>query len=494
MKNLLSKVTGSPFSFMLFVAGLFFISAIVSYAGTGNNVGGYSWSSNVGWVKLNNCTDPTNSATCSGSNFGVSFLPTAPGTGSGYAWSSNIGWISFNNTSCPSGGCIGGTYIDWANTNGDGSHNVKGWARSCSVLASSDCTGTTLKSNDVRGGWDGFIALSDPSGNSWGVRVGTDNKITGFAWGGEVVGWVNFNSALGSTFYPGSVTATLAANPTTVSSGGSSTLTWGSTGATSCVGTGFNTGNAVSGTVSVNPTSTTTYTVTCTNGTNTGQANATVTVLTNITAITSFTSNGCVAPNARPQLSWTTHPSIQSCVIKRAGAADQTVATTGNNFQPTATANANPTTYTLECSTGSAIFSRTINVSWCAVPGADFTISLTPETQPLVPKPGDTSKKVAVFDIAINPINNFGSNGETVTLQYVSPPGMPSSTTPIFSDTNLSYSGGVFESATLTISIDATEAVGNPQWLITVTGTSNALSHSDTALITEKRAIIFEEI
>lgn len=41
-------------------------------------------------------------------------------------------------------------------------------------------------------------------------------------------------------------------------------LTWSSTGATSCTGSNFLTGNATSGTATVTPTATTTYTVTCT--------------------------------------------------------------------------------------------------------------------------------------------------------------------------------------------------------------------------------------
>jgi hypothetical protein len=58
-------------------------------------------------------------------------------------------------------------------------------------------------------------------------------------------------------------TATLSANPTSISSGQSSTLTWGSTHATSCAGTGFTTGNVISGSVTVTPTVTTTYSVSC---------------------------------------------------------------------------------------------------------------------------------------------------------------------------------------------------------------------------------------
>jgi hypothetical protein len=75
-------------------------------------------------------------------------------------------------------------------------------------------------------------------------------------------------------------TVSLSANPTTITSGQSSILTWSSTGATSCTGTDFSTGfgSPKSGSTAVSPTQTTTYTVACTNGTNSASASATVTV------------------------------------------------------------------------------------------------------------------------------------------------------------------------------------------------------------------------
>ncbi len=73
-------------------------------------------------------------------------------------------------------------------------------------------------------------------------------------------------------------TATLSPNPTSIPSGQSSTLTWGSTNATSCIGTTFSTENAVSGSVTVTPSTTTTYSVSCTGAAGSASASATVTV------------------------------------------------------------------------------------------------------------------------------------------------------------------------------------------------------------------------
>jgi hypothetical protein len=54
---------------------------------------------------------------------------------------------------------------------------------------------------------------------------------------------------------------TISLNPTSIYAGDSSALTW--SGPSACVGTNFNTGNAASGTISVSPSITTTYSVTC---------------------------------------------------------------------------------------------------------------------------------------------------------------------------------------------------------------------------------------
>src|ERR1019366_6134171 len=58
-------------------------------------------------------------------------------------------------------------------------------------------------------------------------------------------------------------TASLSANPASITAGQSLTLTWGSTSATSCTGTGFSTGNATAGSVTVTPSITTSYSINC---------------------------------------------------------------------------------------------------------------------------------------------------------------------------------------------------------------------------------------
>lgn len=72
-------------------------------------------------------------------------------------------------------------------------------------------------------------------------------------------------------------TITLTANPTTITAGQSTTLTWSSTGATSLTSSNFG-AKDINGTVAVTPAQTTTYTITVqgAGGSTTGQATVTV--------------------------------------------------------------------------------------------------------------------------------------------------------------------------------------------------------------------------
>jgi hypothetical protein len=74
-------------------------------------------------------------------------------------------------------------------------------------------------------------------------------------------------------------TVSLSANPTSITSGQSSTLSWSSTNATSCTASGSWSGSkSTSGTQSVSPTTTSTYNLTCTGTGGSANASATVTV------------------------------------------------------------------------------------------------------------------------------------------------------------------------------------------------------------------------
>ena len=126
-----------------------------------SSLSGYAWSENIGWVSL------------SGSNYGLS-IDTNKKL-SGYAWSDNIGWISANDDDledCPKTPCTAKLQ----------SNNLNGWLK---VLS-----GGTANS----GSWDGWISLSgkDPD---YGPVL-SNGTFSGYAWGGDVVGWLDFSYAI----------------------------------------------------------------------------------------------------------------------------------------------------------------------------------------------------------------------------------------------------------------------------------------------------------
>src|SRR5271155_2400563 len=107
-------------------------------------------------------------------------------------------------------------------------------------------------------GNQGWIIGGPTSANGlvwWAVSF--DDDLTGYTYQGGS-GYVGLAAAS-----PRAPTLSFSANPTYITSGGSSTLYWSSTNATSCTGIGFSP-SGVSGSSSVSPTVTSTYTVTCT--------------------------------------------------------------------------------------------------------------------------------------------------------------------------------------------------------------------------------------
>ncbi len=160
-----------------------------TYATSGDNVSGFAWSENVGWLSFNsiNCdsdgdgqTDTGNYLQCPTGQSINSYGVDLDGTGqlSGYAWSENIGWLSFNESDlsgCPSGTCK--AEIHPAGQLGKSNVDIEGWAR---ALAHG-------------GGWDGWIKFDHGQANEPYIDVGGDWH--GWAWGSEVVGWLSFNGA-----------------------------------------------------------------------------------------------------------------------------------------------------------------------------------------------------------------------------------------------------------------------------------------------------------
>jgi len=178
------KIPKILFYFFILISAIFIYQlAKAQQQASGNALYGWAWSSNIGWVSLN-CEDLN---VCGQSDYRVSIDPSTGKLG-GYAWSSNIGWINFAPIGSYPENPQKAATIDF------NSGNISGWIRACSVFQS-NCKGA-LKDDVERGGWDGWIKMS-------GVNNVSDNIVKGFAWGGDVLGWLYFDATKGiSTIAP----------------------------------------------------------------------------------------------------------------------------------------------------------------------------------------------------------------------------------------------------------------------------------------------------
>lgn len=141
---------------------------------SGKPLKGWAWSSNIGWVSFN-CEDQS---VCGTSNYSVELSPS--NKLNGYAWSSNIGWIAFDYPGMQ------------GDLNGDPNPNLES-PKQPAEFSGNQLIGYAKALNgdsDSNDGWDGWIKMA----GSWtdGVRL-SGNKLEGFAWGGDVVGWLSFN-------------------------------------------------------------------------------------------------------------------------------------------------------------------------------------------------------------------------------------------------------------------------------------------------------------
>lgn len=262
MKNSFLKII---FALVFFLLPLW--PSVVS-ASTTDNISGWAWSSNIGWISFNNCTNPSVPSTCTGTSYGVN----KDGSGNlvGYAWSENIGWIQFGNldiTTMPNGS--GNTKT---NAKVDVSNKLTGWAKALSANGN---------------GWDGWISLSGTSPN-YGVTL-TNTGSTSYdcavdcVWGSDVVGWVDWSGVVATaTSVP---VVTISANPTSGTVGVvNPTITWSATNSpTSCTASDDWSGSKAIGGGSqsqgvLTQVRTYTYTLTCTNAGGSASASATVVV------------------------------------------------------------------------------------------------------------------------------------------------------------------------------------------------------------------------
>ena len=207
-----------------------FLVFSIAKAGIADNVSGWAWSENIGWISFNNTTGGGTT------NYGVD-IDSSTGIFSGDAWSEHIGWISFNEsdlTGCPVAPCQ--AKLDF------GTKQVSGWARALTDGS----------------GWPGWIRLRDTNyGVSWNSLTA---QMEGWAWSDQVIGWLSFNcknqNSCATSNYK-VVYGVVDVTPPTVSVTGAP-ASWQNTDATATVsctdtGTGCDTGSYKLKTYTSNP-------------------------------------------------------------------------------------------------------------------------------------------------------------------------------------------------------------------------------------------------
>ncbi len=167
-----------------------FLKAPKVGAAGGDNVSGWAWANTpqssgapatgidqgLGWISFNNTTD--GSATVYGVN-----IDSVTGNFSGYAYMGNgggsgdTGWIHFAPV---------GPYPGVPNYSARRVGNtVEGWARAISTTD----------------GFDGWIKLSDTAAPAYSVTINpTTGNFSGYAWGSDVLGWIDFGPIVGGVF------------------------------------------------------------------------------------------------------------------------------------------------------------------------------------------------------------------------------------------------------------------------------------------------------
>lgn len=164
------------------------------------------------------------------------------------------------------------------------------------------------------------------------------------------------------------------ATPSSISSGGSSLLTWTSDYVTSCTGTNFSTGGATAGSLIVSPASSITYSITCTDGSQTVSSSATVTVSAPVVAPTATLSANptSLVVGISSVITWSS-TNATSCTGTNFSTGGATLGSV--TVSPTQT-----TSYLVSCSGagGSASASQTVTVT--ALLSPTVSLSVTPGT------------------------------------------------------------------------------------------------------------------
>ena len=329
----------------------------------------------------------------------VSLFATPSTVKSGAA--SMLTWSSTNATTCTaSGGWSGSKSISGSQSSGSltvnttysltcvGTSGSATQSATVSVTAPAPTVTLTASPSTVARGnasvlsWSSTNATSCTASGAWsGGKAVSGSQSTGTVTANETYG-LSCTGNGGSAAQSATVsvtsptpTVTFAASPSTVSSGGSSTLTWSATNATSCSATGGWSGTkAASGSQSTGAlTANKSYGLTCTGSGGSATQLATVSVTKAAPALTLSASPSTVKSGAASMLAWSS-TNTTACVAS--GGWSGTKPTSGSS----ATANLSATTkFMLTCTGAGGSASQSATVTTSATPPS-VSISASPSS------------------------------------------------------------------------------------------------------------------
>lgn len=164
------------------IAMVYTVNSPYAYSQSSGAIAGWAWSDNIGWISLN-CS---NTSSCGTSNYGLTL--NADNTVAGYGWSEHIGWVKFGGLSGFPDATAGNARV----VNGV----LTGWAKA--LAGEGGAQYITPPPAEVPSGWDGWIKLA--STPTFKVDISAGNDLTGWAWGGTVIGWLQFQDFASSCF------------------------------------------------------------------------------------------------------------------------------------------------------------------------------------------------------------------------------------------------------------------------------------------------------
>jgi hypothetical protein len=187
----IAAIFGPTFFVLLFCSFFFFRGSIWYAEGVGSdNVGGYAWSSNYGWISMN-CT---NDNSCNaGHDYGVKIYGASGNSYDfnldGYAWSPNAGWISFRAANPPDNYSFNANCKKTCNS-----------SNNCTACFNPDTGRIYGWAKVINLGNDGWMSLS-ATGTSPGVYIDqtvASGTFYGYGWNSDSakskgLGWVSFS-------------------------------------------------------------------------------------------------------------------------------------------------------------------------------------------------------------------------------------------------------------------------------------------------------------